>query len=203
MVFEGGYRMKSNKWNQNYDLQIIAFFKLGLRHSKFQCIKTCYWIPPPMGYTMFFCDGSSFGNPGAAGFGVVVRDHVCQVLGVLSGGIGIGTNYIAEVYVVVCAAELAVERGLKNIVLCSDSKSVIEDFAQGNVPWFLHMRWVKATSKISSIIYMHGFREVDFSADSAAKRGANLAAGERQFIMGRPSFLTRIELPGVEYYRFC
>ncbi|XP_026419843.1 uncharacterized protein LOC113315808 [Papaver somniferum] len=139
------------------------------RHSKFQYIKTYYWNPSPMGYTMFCCDGSSLGNLGAAGFGVVVRDHVCQVLEVLSGGIGTGTNYIAEVYAVVCAAELAVEWGLKNIVLCSDSKSVIGNFSQGNVPWFLHMRWIKATSKISSIIYLHSFREANFSADSELK----------------------------------
>ncbi|XP_026454527.1 uncharacterized protein LOC113355790 [Papaver somniferum] len=172
MVLEGGYRMKSNKWNQNYDLQIINFFNLGARHS-------------------------------TTGFGVVVRDHTSQVLGVLSGGIGIGTNYIAEVYGVVCAAELAVEWGTKNIVLCSDSKTVIGDFSQGKVPWFIHMIWRKATSKIVSIIYMHSFRETNFSADSVAKRGSTLAAGERQIIMERPSFLTRIELPEMAYYRFC
>ncbi|XP_026437135.1 uncharacterized protein LOC113335237 [Papaver somniferum] len=132
MILEGGYRMKSNKWNQNYDLQIINFLILVQR---------------------------------APGFGVVVRDHTSQVLGILSGSIGIGTNYIAQVYGV------------------------------GKVPWLIDMRWRKATSKIASIIYMHSFRETNFSADSAAKRGSTLAAGERHIIMGRPSFLTRIELP--------
>ncbi|XP_026383891.1 uncharacterized protein LOC113279413 [Papaver somniferum] len=109
MVSYGGFRMKGNQWNQNYDFQIIAFFNLGLRQSKFKCIKKCYWNPPQNGYTLFCCDGVSVDNVGAAGFGVVVRDHLCQVVGALAGGIGITTNYIAEIYDVVCAAELAEE----------------------------------------------------------------------------------------------
>ncbi|XP_026441939.1 uncharacterized protein LOC113341171 [Papaver somniferum] len=113
MVSEGGLRMKGTEWNQNYDLHIIEFFKLGCKQSKFQCIKSCYWIPPQIGFTLFCCDGASVGNPGVAGFGIVVRNHLCQVVGAMAGGIGIATNYIAETYAVVSAAELAVEWGEK------------------------------------------------------------------------------------------
>ncbi|XP_026416848.1 uncharacterized protein LOC113312299 [Papaver somniferum] len=152
---------------------------------------------------MFWCDGSSFGNPGTTGFGFVIRDHVCQVIGVLSGGLGIATNYIAENYALLCAVGLAGEWGLQNIILCSDSKTVIEDFARDQVPWFIIMRWQKATSKVSSIIFQHNPREVNFYADTAAKQGTRLAAGERQMILGRPNFLPRVEMPDVTYYRFC
>ncbi|XP_026419876.1 uncharacterized protein LOC113315841 [Papaver somniferum] len=193
LVFEGGLRIKGNKWNQNYDHRIISFFNLGSRNFKFQCIKECYWFPPPIGYTMFCCDGSSFGNPGTAGFGFVIRDHVCQVIGVLSGGLGIATNYIAENYALLCAVELAGEWRLQNIILCSDSKTIIEDFARDQVPWFIRKRWQKATSKVSSIIFQHNLREVKFSADIAAKQGARLAAGERQMILGRPNFLPELK----------
>ncbi|XP_026416351.1 uncharacterized protein LOC113311766 [Papaver somniferum] len=108
-VFEGGLRMKGNKWSQNYDLQTIQFFKLGTRNIKFQKIIVCYWNPLGIGYTLFCCDGTSIGNPGAAGFRVLIRDHLCQVLGAMEGGIATTTNYIAEVYAVVCAAEMAVK----------------------------------------------------------------------------------------------
>ncbi|XP_026442839.1 uncharacterized protein LOC113342543 [Papaver somniferum] len=170
LVFEGGYRMKGNKWNQSYDLQVITFFKLGIRPSKFQCIKSCYWSPPPIGYTIFCCDGSSFGNPGADGFGVVVRNHECQVIGALSGGIDVVTNHIAEKFVVLCATELAGEWNLQNIVINSDSKTVIDGFLKGQVPWFIKKRWQKAVSRISSIIFQHCFREINFSIDTVAKR---------------------------------
>ncbi|XP_026459016.1 uncharacterized protein LOC113359634 [Papaver somniferum] len=202
-VCEGGLRMKGNKWDQAYDNQIILFFNLGPRMIRFQNIKTCYWIPPKDGFILFCCDGASFGNPGAAGFGIVIRDHLFQVLGTLSGGIGVASNYITEVYVVICAAELAVTWDLKNIIINSYSKTLITEFAENKMPWFVRIRWHKAVKKLNSITFCHCFREVNFSADTAAKRGAKLAAGERQLHYGRPNFLTRIEMPNIEYYRFC
>ncbi|XP_026450542.1 uncharacterized protein LOC113350619 [Papaver somniferum] len=109
LVFEGGLRMEGNKWNQNYDHKVISFFNLGSGPSKFQCVKDCYWFPHSISYTMFCCDGSSFGNPGTTGYGVVIRDHLSQVIGVLSGGIGIATNYIAKNYPILGVVELAGE----------------------------------------------------------------------------------------------
>ncbi|XP_026458533.1 uncharacterized protein LOC113359052 [Papaver somniferum] len=202
MVLEGGLRMKGHKWNQNYDLQVISFFNLGPRSSKFQKISICHWNPPAIGVIMFCCDGPSIGNIGEAGFGVVVRDHLCQVLGTLTGGIGIATNYVVEVYALICAAELAVQWNMHHIILKYDSKTVITEFAQGQVPWFVRTRWVKAASKIGSIIFCHSYREANFSADATAKRGAKLQDEERQIFKGRPSHPARIEMPGVNYYRF-
>ncbi|XP_026436151.1 uncharacterized protein LOC113334014 [Papaver somniferum] len=74
---------------------------------------------------------------GLAGFGVVVRDHLCQVICTLTGGLGITTNYIAEVFAITCAAELAVEWKLGNIILISDSQTVINEFTSGKIPWFI------------------------------------------------------------------
>ncbi|XP_026459412.1 uncharacterized protein LOC113360078 [Papaver somniferum] len=108
-VYEGGFRIKSHKWDSDNNNQVILFFNLGPRKTKFQCIKPCFWIPPSTGFIMFCCDGASIGNPRAAAFGVVIRDHLSQVLGVISGGIGIAINYIAEVYAIICAVELEVE----------------------------------------------------------------------------------------------
>ncbi|XP_026451678.1 uncharacterized protein LOC113352004 [Papaver somniferum] len=72
-VKEGGLRMKGHKWSQVYDDQIINFFSLGHKSTKFQCIRACFWSPPTNGYILFCCDGSSFGNPGATCFGVVTE----------------------------------------------------------------------------------------------------------------------------------
>ncbi|XP_026399979.1 uncharacterized protein LOC113295864 [Papaver somniferum] len=125
LVHEGGLRITGTKWNQAYDNEIIARFDLGTRFSKFQLIKSCQWSPPEIGFVMFCCDGSSFGNPGAAGFGVVVRTSDCQVAATLSGGIGIASNYLAESYGVICAMELADQWNMKKIIIVSDLKTVI------------------------------------------------------------------------------
>ncbi|XP_026446086.1 uncharacterized protein LOC113346789 [Papaver somniferum] len=127
LIKEGGFRMNGTKWNQIYDLQIISFFKLGPRNSKFQSIKACQWSPPSSDFTLFCCDGASIGNPGAAGFGIVVRDHLCQVIGTMTGGFGTTTNYIAEVYAVMCTAELAVFWKCQRIIIMSDFQSVIKN----------------------------------------------------------------------------
>ncbi|XP_026396126.1 uncharacterized protein LOC113290759 [Papaver somniferum] len=199
-VYERGFTIKNSMWNNDNDNQVILFFNLEI---KFQCIKPCFWIPPNGGCVMFCCDGASIGNPGAAGFGVVVRDHLSQVIGVISGGIGIATNYIAEVYAFIDAVELVVEWKLRIIILNSDSKTVISEVAENKIPWFVRMRWLKEVSKIQSISFWHSLREFNFAADTAAKRGTKLAAGHKQILYGRPSFLARIELPNVEYCRFC
>ncbi|XP_026383314.1 uncharacterized protein LOC113278781 [Papaver somniferum] len=170
LVYEGGYRMKGNRWGQNYDSQIISFFMLGVRNIKYSGITECYWKSPTSGYTLFCCDGSSFGNPGSAGFGIIARDNEFQVIGTLIGGLCITTNFIAEVYAILCALEWAV---------CLNCKKGFED-----------------------IQFYQVFREVNFSADNLAKKGARLNASERIVHMRRPSFLKRIEIPGVVYHIF-
>ncbi|XP_026396987.1 uncharacterized protein LOC113291700 [Papaver somniferum] len=134
LVNEGGLRITGSKWNQNYDQEIIAKFQLGLRHCRFQYIRKCHCFPPKQDFIMFCCDGSTFGNPGTAGFGVVFRDSACQVLGTLTGGIGVASNYLEEAYGIMCALELEIQWSRQNIIVVSDSKTVLAKFAQGRVP---------------------------------------------------------------------
>ncbi|XP_026419869.1 uncharacterized protein LOC113315834 [Papaver somniferum] len=195
--------MNGTKWNQNYDSTILQFFNIRNRCTKFNSIVECQWNAPDEGYVMFCCDGAAIGNPGNAGFGIIARDQFFQVLGTISGGIGIATNYIAEVLAVVCAIEWAVRLCCYKIVICSDSKSVVEDFKRGKIPWFIHARWVKACQSLTEITYIHCYREINFSADAPAKKGARLNLGEVIHDEGRPAFLVQIEIPDRKYYRFC
>ncbi|XP_026443133.1 uncharacterized protein LOC113343012 [Papaver somniferum] len=152
---------------------------------------------------MFCCDGISTGNPGVAGLGVVVRHHSCQVLGVLAGGVGTATNYIANAYAIICAVELAVEWKISDIIINSDSQTVLQEFEENRLPWMIKMRWIKASAQIYSIQFIHSFKETNFSANAAAKKGAILGAGQRKWYSGRPGFLARIEQPNITYYRMC
>ncbi|XP_026443762.1 uncharacterized protein LOC113343877 [Papaver somniferum] len=143
------------------------------------------------------------GNPGNAGFGIIARNHYFQVVRIISGGIGVATNYIAEVLAVVGAAEWAVLLKCKYIIIRSDSAAVIGDFKKGDIPWFVRVRWLKACSSLIDVHYEHCYRELNFLADNLAKEGAKLRAGDQIHQSGRPSFLIRIEMHDVEYYMFC
>ncbi|XP_026383258.1 uncharacterized protein LOC113278707 [Papaver somniferum] len=202
LVYEGGYRTTGNRWGQNYDSQIMSFCMLGVSNIKYSGITECYWKSPTSGYTLFCCDGSSFGNPGSAGFGIIARDNECQVIGTLIGGLAITTNFIAELYAILCALKWAVCSNCKKVIVQSDSLTVINLFKQENAPWFIRSRWVKVLQGFEDIQFYQVFREVNFFADSLDKKGARLNAGERIVHMRRPSFIKRIEMPGVVYHRF-
>ncbi|KAF6152583.1 hypothetical protein GIB67_013030 [Kingdonia uniflora] len=55
------------------------------------------------------CDGSSIGNPGTAGIGVVFRDSKGAVLGALSKAIGISTSFLAKILAILTGIQKAVE----------------------------------------------------------------------------------------------
>ncbi|XP_026398779.1 uncharacterized protein LOC113294607 [Papaver somniferum] len=203
LVHEGWLRMKGTRWELDYDLQIIEFFKLGPRCIKYREIRECSWNPPSEGDILFCCDGISLGNPGNAGFGIIARDYICQVVGTLSGWIGVANNYITKIMVVVCAIEWAVSLECNRIIIYSESKTVISDFKNNKVPWFIFNRWAKACNGLTEIQYHHRYKEVNFSANSLAKDGALLRAEERISHIGRPQSVHRIEMPGVKYYRCC
>ncbi|XP_026435199.1 uncharacterized protein LOC113332914 [Papaver somniferum] len=118
--YHGGFRMKGTRWNQDYDTIILKFFHLDPRRTKFTTLKDCFWVNPAKGFVLFCCDGSAVGNPGLEGFGIIARDHECRVLGTISGGLGVATNYIAEALDVIWALEWAVKLHCDNIIIRSD-----------------------------------------------------------------------------------
>lgn len=93
--------------------------------------------PPEEGYTLFCCDRASFGNPENIGFGVVVRNNIIRVIGIMSGGIGIATNCLAEVYAVLCALEWVVLLKISKVIIRSDFKPVTGEFNRGFVSWYI------------------------------------------------------------------
>ncbi|XP_026383760.1 uncharacterized protein LOC113279278 [Papaver somniferum] len=158
---------------------------------------------PEYGFMLFCYDGSSIGNPGTAGFGIIIKDHICQVIGTMSCGRSVNTNFVAEVFAVIFAMEWAVIFGAKKIIIGSYSKSLISDFCRGTIPWFIILRWLNARQKLECVRFEHCFREINFSTDSLAKKSAKLEARERVMHNGRPGFLISIEMPEVACFRFC
>ena len=73
-----------------------------------------------------YCDGSSRGNPGPAGFGVYIQDSAGSVLAELSQYLGARTNNYAEYSALLAALEFAIAKGHKSLRVVSDSELMVK-----------------------------------------------------------------------------
>ena len=83
------------------------------------------WSPPPFPFIKLNFDGASKGNPGAAGYGVVFRDHLGHILLITAGYLGHSTNNAAELWGMIRVLHLASEHGFHNLVVEGDSQIII------------------------------------------------------------------------------
>ncbi|OVA20290.1 Ribonuclease H domain [Macleaya cordata] len=85
------------------------------------------------------CDGCSRGNPGPNGAWVILRDHTGNTIGAMSAGLGICTNFVAELLAIILGLEWASDRGWSKIWVTSDSQTAIKCFASDRVPCLVGM----------------------------------------------------------------
>ena len=72
-----------------------------------------------------FFDGSSHGNPGPSGIGIIVFDESGRILDRFSRFIGFGTNNEAEYRALIEALRKAMQLGAEKVELYSDSELVV------------------------------------------------------------------------------
>lgn len=202
LIHENSLPMTGYMHNSCEDLRILNYFKVKHRRVKQMIPIECCWRPPEPDELLLCCDGASSGNPGNAGAGNVARGPDCSVLGAQSLGLGVNTNYMAEIYAAISGLEWSVQWGFRRVLVRTDSASVVQAFINGSIPWFVRQRWLAACASYDSIRFEHAYREINFAADTMAKRGCNLALGITESYVGRPSFLHSVEGPGSTYYRF-
>src|SRR5579863_2976938 len=80
---------------------------------------------PPEHYLVAFIDGGARGNPGPAGYGVVVQDESRKKIAALSEYLGHQTNNFAEYQGLIAALEYAVANGHKALKVISDSELLV------------------------------------------------------------------------------
>ncbi|MEW5805871.1 MAG: ribonuclease HI family protein [Acidobacteriota bacterium] len=73
----------------------------------------------------FLIDGASRGNPGPAGFGIVVYDAEWQKADEIKGQLGVNTNNYAEYMALIKALEHALEKGAMKVRVYSDSELIV------------------------------------------------------------------------------
>ena len=81
---------------------------------------------PPEHYLMAHSDGGARGNPGPAGYGVVIKDNTGKKVAALSEYLGHQTNNFAEYQGLIAALEYAVHHGPKALRLVSDSELMVK-----------------------------------------------------------------------------
>ena len=80
----------------------------------------------PPHYLIAYTDGGARGNPGPAGFGVVLQDETGRKITGLSQYLGHQTNNVAEYQGLIAALEYAVEHGPRALKVISDSELLVK-----------------------------------------------------------------------------
>jgi len=79
----------------------------------------------PEHYLIAYSDGGARGNPGPAGYGVVIQDETGKKVAALSEYLGHQTNNVAEYQGLIAALEYAVANGHKALKVISDSELLV------------------------------------------------------------------------------
>src|SRR5215470_3535887 len=80
---------------------------------------------PPSHYLIAHTDGGARGNPGPAGYGVVIKDETGKKVAGLSEYLGHQTNNFAEYKALIAALEYALRHEYKTLKVISDSELLV------------------------------------------------------------------------------
>jgi len=128
------------------------------------------------GYLVAFIDGGARGNPGPAGYGVVIEDEVGRPVAELSEYLGRQTNNYAEYSGLLAALTYTIRHDLKALKVVSDSELMVKQINgeyKVSSPTLkeLHERAMKLIDQLDCFEIKHVLREKNREAD----RLANLA----------------------------
>jgi ribonuclease HI len=145
-------------------------------------------------------DGGARGNPGPAGFGVVIEDQSGRKVGELSEYLGHQTNNFAEYQGLIAALEYALQHGPKALKLVSDSELLVRQIkgiykVKNPTLQDLHARAKQLISQLEWFSIGHALREHNQEADRLAneamdrgtKRGSAATHGATDEASVRPA----------------
>ena len=128
---------------------------------------------PPEQYLVAHTDGGARGNPGPAGYGVVIEDASGRKVGALSEYLGHQTNNFAEYQGLIGALEYAVGHGPKALKVISDSELLVRQIqgiykVKNPTLKDLHARATELISQLEWFCIGHALREHNKEADELA-----------------------------------
>jgi|SRR5579862_405572 len=81
--------------------------------------------PTPQHHLVAYTDGGARGNPGPAGYGVVIQDEAGREVATLSEYLGHQTNNFAEYQALIAALQYATQHQQKSLKVISDSELLV------------------------------------------------------------------------------
>lgn len=137
---------------------------------------------PPEHHLIAHSDGGARGNPGPAGYGVVIKDHSGRKVAALSEYLGHQTNNFAEYQGLIAALEYAVEHGPKALKVISDSELLVRQIkgiykVKNTTLRDLHARAKELIAKLDWFSIGHALREHNQEADRLANDAMDKGMG--------------------------
>ena len=120
-------------------------------------------------------DGASRGNPGAAAIGAIIKDEQGRLVASVSRRIGTATNNEAEYQALIAALEKAINLGVKEVELNSDSELVVKQLkgryrVKKAALKPLHQKMRQLLDSLEDFTVTHIPREQNTEADSLANK---------------------------------
>ena len=137
---------------------------------------------PPPRYLIAHSDGGARGNPGPAGYGVVIKNESGKKIATLSEYLGHQTNNFAEYQGLIAALEYALEHGPKALKLISDSELLVRQIkgiynVKNPTLKDLHARAKDLIAQLDWFWIGHALREHNQEADRLANEAMDRGMG--------------------------
>jgi ribonuclease HI len=138
----------------------------------------------PEHYLVAHSDGGARGNPGPAGYGVVIQDQSGRRVAQLSEYLGHQTNNFAEYQALIAALEYALQHGPKALKLISDSELLVRQIkgiykVKNATLQDLHGRAKELIAQLDWFSIGHALREHNTEADRLANEAMDKGMGRR------------------------
>src|SRR3954469_23655383 len=139
---------------------------------------------PPEHYLVAHSDGGARGNPGPAGYGVVIQDESGRKVAALSEYLGHQTNNFAEYQGLIAALEYALQHGPKALKLISDSELLVRQIkgiykVKNPTLQDLHGRAKELIAQLDWFSIGHAMREQNQDADRLANEAMDRGMGRK------------------------
>jgi ribonuclease HI len=156
---------------------------------------------PPEHYLIAHSDGGARGNPGPAGYGVVVQDESGRRVAALSEYLGHQTNNFAEYQGLIAALEYAIQHGPKALKVISDSELLVRQIkgiykVKNATLQELHGRAKELIAQLDWFSIGHALREHNQEADRLANEAMDKGAG-RSVMPAPTSLQSQQEFEGI------
>jgi len=140
----------------------------------------------PENFLIANTDGGARGNPGPAGYGVVIHDSTGKKVAALSQYLGRQTNNVAEYQALIAALEYAVEHGPKALKVISDSELMVRQIkgiykVKDPTLRDLHARASQLIRQLDCFEIEHVLRGKNREADELANAAMDKGSGATPF----------------------